>query len=141
MNLSYKFKRFIVKKKQNFRYSKNQKAIAMLNQEQEKVFHMVMSLAVKNSKDIRFDPETQETLIVLENMLVTITPYTVHIDNTHGFRSTNFPQEAYEIMDAILNKEAHRVRRKLKYDVKMRINTFLNNVMETYDLQEFKIHG
>ena len=141
MNLSYIYKRFHVRTKLKFRANKYNKAIASLNQEQVKVFHMIMSMAEKNSDDIKFDPESQETLIVLPEMLVTITPYTVHIDNTHGFRSTIFPQDAYEIMDDKLNKEAHRVRRKLKYDVKMRINTFLNNVMEKYDLEEPEIHG
>jgi len=74
-------------------------------------------------------------------MLVTVTPFIIHIDNTHGFRSTKFPQNAYEIMDDKLNKEAHKIRRKLKYDVKVRINNFLNNVINTYDLQEPEIHG
>lgn len=141
MNLSYKFKKFIVKKKQKYSYNKSQKAIAMLNQEQEKVFHMVMMMAEKNSQDIKFDPETFETLIVLPEMLITVTKFVVHIDNTHGFRSTQFPEDAFDIMDAKLNKEAHRVRRKLKHDVKMRINEFLNTVITKYDLQETEIHG
>lgn len=136
MNLKYKYKRFYVRTRLNFKEKKHRKAISMLNQEQLKVFNMVMTLADKNSTDIKFDPETQETLIVLNDMLVTLTPFIVHIDNTHGFRSTIFPENAFEIIDNKLNKEAHRVRRKLKYDVKIRINNFLNNVINIYGLQE-----
>lgn len=141
MSLSYTYARFHVGTKLRLRANKYRKAIAMLNQEQLLVFNMVMSLAEKNSFDIKFDPETDETLIVSQNMLVTITKYVVHIDNTHGFRSTQFPQDAFEIMEDKLYKEAHRVRRKLKHDVKVRINKFLNKVIETYDLQESEIHG
>ena len=146
MNLSYKYKRFYVQSRLKFRANKYKKAIGNLDTEQIKVFSMVMNMAKKNSEDIKFDPESSETLIVLSEMLVTIKPYVVHIDNTHGFRSTRFPQDAYEIMDSILIKEAHRVRRKLKNDVKMRINLFLNKVIEKYDLndkkpEESKING
>lgn len=141
MSLSYKINKLYIIINRKLKAKKNRKAIASLNQEQLKVFNMVMSLAEKNSEDIRFDKDTQETMFYLPNMLVTITPYVVHIDNTHGFRTTIFPNNAFDIMEDKLNKEAHRVRRKWKYEAKLRINKFLNKVISTYDLEEPEIHG
>jgi len=47
MNLSYKYKRFHVRTRLKFKANKYRKALAELDQEQLKVFNMVMSLAVK----------------------------------------------------------------------------------------------
>ena len=131
MNLSYKYKRFYVRKKLEYRAKKHYNALIKLNQEQLKVFNMVMSLAKKNSNDIKFVLDTQEILIVLPDMLITLKRFRVYVD----IISTPFPQDIFEIMENELIKEGHRVRRKLKHDVKVRINSFLNNVIETFDLE------
>lgn len=134
MNLNYKLNRFYVKHKQNRKARKYKNAIAKLNREQLDVFNYIMKTGVINSENIMFDPEVEETMIVLPEILVTINKYKVTIDNTHGFMPTDFPNDAYEIMESFLKKEGHRVRRKLKHEVKMRKRIFVNNIVTASDL-------
>ena len=128
MGLRYKYSKFLISTKQRYKENKYKKALAKLNVEQLKVFNLVMDLAIKNNNCIRFDPKIEETLIVMPEILITITKYKVVIQNSHGFLTTQFRDDAYEIMDEALTKEAHKERRKLKHDVKIRINQFLNKI-------------
>jgi hypothetical protein len=101
-------------------------AFSHMTKEQTKVYSMVTNYAKKFREDIRFDPESDEILIVMEHMLISLKGEVVHILNSHGFYPSNIPSEAYEILVDVIKKEAHKDRRRLKNDVKIRINKFLN---------------
>ena len=100
--------------------------------EQLKLYNMVVSHAIKNNSSIKFDPESDEILIVLPKMLITLKNEYVSIQNTTGFYMDRFPSLPYDILVHIIYKEAHRERRRLKYEVKQRINTFLNKLTNTH---------
>ena len=136
MNLGYKLNRFYVRIKLNHKANKYRKAIAKLNREQLEVFNYIMTTGKINSTNIMFDPEIEETLIFLPEILVTITKYKILIDNTHGFMRTDFPNDAYEIMENFLKKEGHRVRRKLKHEVKLRKRAFITDILPTINIED-----
>ena len=125
-------KRKLVKLKQSSQRKKLAIAIKSMSSEQEKLYNMVISLAIKNNSAIKFDPESDEILIVLPKMLVTLKDETVIVQNTTGFYTDRFPSLPYDIMVRVIYKEAHRERRRLKYEVKLRINNFLNKLTNTH---------
>lgn len=133
MNLNYRISRFIVRTKQNIRTKKYNNAVAKLNSEQLTVFNLIMEMATKHRACIRFDPEVEETLIVTPDKLFTINKYKVNIDNTHGFLPTHFPNGAYDIMEKKLKKEGHKERRRLKHEVKVRKQEFLDKIVVEID--------
>ena len=134
MSITYKYSKTLVKIKQRYKTTEYHKAVGKLNTEQLKVFNFILEKAVQNRESIRIDPE--ETLIVLPDILVTLVKYKVIIHNTHGFLTTSFQNDAYDIMYDVLKKEEYRERRRLKHEVKIRINDFLNriNVVEEIEL-------
>lgn len=131
MNLNYKIKKAYVRFKQRARKKGQDIAFKNMSLEQMKVFNMVKDLAVKHNESIRFDPKSDEIIIALTKMLVTLKGETVYIHNTTGFMSMIIPTEAYEYLVRIVEVQAHRERRKLKKEVKDRINEFLNKIIET----------
>jgi len=128
ININYLLKKKLVKLKQASIRKKDAVAMNSLTPEQRKLYDMVVSLAVKNNSAIRFDPESDEILIVLPKMLVTLKNDSVIVQNTVGFYTERFPALPYDILVHIIYKEAHRERRRLKYEVKQRINVFLNKL-------------
>jgi hypothetical protein len=129
---NYFVKRKLVKIKQSSRKKKSSIALKSMSSEQIKLYDMVISLAIKNNTAIKFDPESDEILIVLPKMLVTLKDETVIVQNTTGFYSDRFPSLPYDMMVRVIYKEAHRERRRLKYEVKLRINQFLNKLTKTH---------
>jgi len=130
MNLNYMFLKMRVRFKQRMRRKRNEIANRNLSLEQIKVINMVTEIAIKNNSAIKFDPKSGEVLIILPKMLITLKDEIVYIHNTTGFMSMNIPTEAFEILIESIEKEAHKERRKLKYEVKKRINNFLNNLSD-----------
>lgn len=130
MSINYKFTKMFVRFKQRMRKKRERIAFKKISAEQIKVFNMVKDIAVKYNSAIKFDPKSDEILIILPKMLVTLKGETVYIHNTTGFMSMMIPSEAYEILVELIEKEAHKERRKLKHDVKKRINEFLNQIIE-----------
>ena len=131
MSLNYKIKKAYVRFKQRARKKGQDMAFKNMSLEQMKVFNMVKDLSVKHNESIRFDPTSNEIIIALTKMLVTLKGETVYIHNTTGFMSMTIPTEAYDYLVEIVEKQAHRERRKLKKEVKDRINEFLNKIIET----------
>lgn len=131
MSISYKIKKARVKFRQKTIKRGHDIAFRHMSIEQFKVFNMVKDLATKYNEAIRFDPTSDEIIIALTKMLVTLKGETVYIHNTTGFMSMTIPTEAYEELVRIVQKNAHRERRKLKKEVKDRINEFLNKIIDT----------
>jgi len=128
MNIMYKIKRLLVKYKQKSNKKNRIKALKALSKEQLTVLTKVNNFAIKNNREIKFDPASDEILIVLPKMLITLKNHTVFVHNTNGFYPCEFPNEAYKLMTDVIYKEAHRERRKLKHEVKERINDFLSRI-------------
>lgn len=126
MSIGYKIKKSIVRFRQRMKRKREKFAFSHMTKEQTKVYSMVVNYAKKHREDIRFDPESDEILIVMEHMLVTLKGEVVHILNSHGFYPAPMPSEAYEILIETIKREAHKDRRRLKNEVKLRINNFLN---------------
>jgi len=132
MNYSRRILRAIVKLKV---YLANRKKSQIINfilknltSEEILLINTVKELAIKNKDCIRFDVTTSETMIVLENKLITLKQGKVSIDNHHGFNYAYLPDIAYEYLLCIVHKEAHRDRRRLKFIIKTNLQEFLKSV-------------
>lgn len=130
MGLKYKVNKMIVRIRQRSEERNRKIAFEKMNVEQLKVFSLVQDLAIKNNAAIKFDNETTEILIILPKMLITLHGGSISIDNTTGFLTVNLPIEAYDLLVCIVNKEAHKERRRLKFEVKGRIHDFLNKISD-----------
>ena len=131
MNMMYKFRKAIVLFKQRMKIKSQKAAFKMMNSEQMEVFNMTKAIAIKHNDAIRFDPHSDEILIVLPKMLITLKNNTIHIHNHTGFLTMSIETAAYEMLATIIEVEAHRERRKLKNEVKQRIVEFLNSIKES----------
>lgn len=131
MSISYKIKKARVRFKQRAIKKGHDIAFKHMSIEQLKVFNMVVDLATKYNDAIRFDPSSDEIIIALPKMLVTLKGEIVYIHNTTGFMSMSIPTEAYDDLVRVVERHAHRERRKLKKEVKDRINDFLNKIIES----------
>lgn len=130
MNIMYSIKRQIVLYNQKRTKNFEKRAFKKLSTEEIKTFNMVKDIAIKNNSAIKFDPESDEILIILPKMLITLKHQNVEIHNTTGFITVNIPFDAYSILVKIVTKEAHKERRKLKHEVKLRIREFLNKISD-----------
>lgn len=130
MSLSYKIKKARVRFKHRMIRKRNDIAMKNLSIEQLRVIKQVTEYAVKHNEAIKFDPKSDEILIILPEVLVTLKGETIYIHNTHGFLPMPIPTEAYEMLVEVIEKEAHKERRKLKYEVKQRIHKFLDQLTE-----------
>lgn len=130
MSINYKIKKMVIRFRQRMNRKRETLALRNMSYEQMQIFNNVKELASKNSSSIRFDPKSDEILIVLHQKLVTLKGETVYIHNTRGFIPIIIPTEAYELLVEIIHKIAHRERRKLKHEVKQRIREFLSNINE-----------
>jgi len=132
----------VIRFRQRMKRKREKFAFSHMTKEQMKVYSMVTNYARKFREDIRFDPESDEILIVMEHMLISLKGEVVHILNSHGFYPSSIPSEAYEILVDVIKKEAHKDRRRLKNEVKIRINKFLNeasyegdNISTEFDME------
>lgn len=132
--LQYKIKRMNAKTRIKRRAVLERSALKTLNFEQKEIFDLVVGEARKHPEAIRYDRVDNETLIVLKDLIITIKSdskdYMVYVDNHRGFHSQWFYQAAYALMNDIVDREAHRFRRKLKHETKMNIRAFLRGIVE-----------
>jgi hypothetical protein len=128
--INFKIKRKIVRDRQ--RREKKEEMIALngMSIEQRKTFDTVKDLATKYKDSIRFDPNSSEIIIVPPRMLITLKKDTVFIDDINGFLSMPFRVDAYELLIKYINNEAHREKRKITYEIKLKICDFLTKVSE-----------
>lgn len=128
MNLNYRINRLLTKRKLKKEKEERAKAFTFLNLEQKRVFNLVKELVKNNNESIRFDLKTNETIIALPHLLVVLKDKKVQLLNTNGFYTEEFPLEIYEYLMDFIILEGHRYRRKLKQDIKIRVNEFLDTL-------------
>lgn len=141
--LSYRIKRMNVKSRQKKRAAQEKRILAMLDREQKAVYDLVIKTAKKHSDKILYDKITGEVLIVERARLFTLIDsgkeHVISIHNHKGFHNQWFPEIAFDHLLTIVNLEAHRYRRGLKFDVRMNIRAFLESVNMDEDSDEASI--
>lgn len=127
-NIKWTLNRWYVKQRQFWRALEDNSAYKDLDSSELSVVKKVEMLAIANKQAIRFDPTTNETLIVLDDLLVTLQNQHIKIDNHQGFSHITVPSKAYDKLLTIIRREAHRERRRLKYQVKQNLQKFINKI-------------
>jgi hypothetical protein len=139
-NLSRLVKRMNVKVRQKRQMTLIDAAMKTMNAEQKEIFNLVVDLVKKHPETILYDKISNETLIVQPDLLVTIYKDSkdnmVAIDNHHGFHKQWFYEAAYHLITEIVNREAHRYRRKLKYTTRINIQEFIKGIIEKRQVEE-----
>ena len=130
MILKYKIARIIIKYKKYFIDKNRDRIISKMNKQQLDVFNTIKNIVINNRSSIRFDPLSHEILIVLSDMLITIKSNMIYIDNTTGFLSVEYDIRAHKLLTDFIHSEVHRERRKLKHEVKQRIQDFIKKISE-----------
>ena len=137
---SYRIKRMNVRTRQKRKASERKHALSLLSSEQKDVFDLVVMTVKKHPEKILYDKVTGEVLIVEENRLFTMyhdsKDHMVSIHNHSGFHSQWFMESSYNYLMDIVNAEAHRYRRKLKYEVRMNIRNFLKGIIEEKQIED-----
>ena len=125
MGIHYKIKRKLVK----FRNDKTKKFSdnlkSLITPEQLSLYRMVEDVAIKNNSNIVFDPFSSEIIISLPNILIILEGPIITVHNTNGFYSTEMNPTATTKLVDIIQREAHKERRKFKYQAKLRLQKFL----------------
>jgi hypothetical protein len=134
MKLKYKLKKLYVRIKEKSKDKNKSKILKKFTKEQTKIFNLVSTLAIQDKSSIKFDNQTSEVLLILPKMLITLNGNNVSIDNTTGFLSIDFPIEGFNLLVEVINKEAHKERRRLKHEVKLRIHDFIDNIIKTGEI-------
>jgi len=137
---SYQIKRMNVRTRQKRKESERNHALKLLNSEQKDVFDLVVMTVKKHPEKILYDKITGEVLIVEERMLFTLyhdtKDHMVSIHNHSGFHSQWFMESSYNYLMEIVNTEAHRYRRRLKYEVRTNIRNFLKGIIEEKQIED-----
>lgn len=139
-NIQYRLKRWSVRARQKRRFVREQRILNMLDREQRAVYDLVIKTAKNHPDKILYDTLTEEILIVEKTRLFTLfnanKERIVSIHNHKGFHNQWFPETAFDHLTSIVNREAHRYRRGLKYDVRMNIRSFIESVSSEQDSSE-----
>jgi hypothetical protein len=135
MNLSYKLKRGVVKFRKSMERKRRNYAMNMMNDDQKKIFDLVVHIAETYNDAIRFDPYDHKILIPVKigeevEIMITMVNETVYIDNHKGFRPEQFRPEVYELLVEKIEKEAHKDRRKMELEIAKRKKAFINSISE-----------
>ena len=132
-----KIKRSNVKTRQKRKAFEVRAAMKTMNFEQKEVFDLVVEKAKKYPKEIRYDKIDKETLIVLEDLIITIkmdgNDYKVFVDNHKGFHPQWFYEAAFNLLNDIVDTEAHRYRRRIKHGTRMNIRAFIKSAREPHE--------
>lgn len=135
MNLSYKLKRSIVKFRKSLERKRHNYAMRMMNDDQKKIFDLVVHVAETYNEAIRFDPYDHKIIIPVKignevEIMITMVNETVYIDNHNGFRPEQFRPEVYALLVKKIEKEAHKDRRKMELEIAKRKKAFINSISE-----------
>ena len=122
-----KLKRLQVKWRTYWRHYRKEQCYKKITSEQRDMFYLVSRVVSANNDKILFDPVSKETLIVLPEALYIIKNNEISILNHNRFVTTWFYDDLYEHVLEIINREAHRYRRKLKYQSTKNIREFINS--------------
>ena len=101
----------------------------LLTKEEFAMVKKIETLAIKYRKGIQFDPQAQETLIITPNILIVLKQKGhIDINNHHGFAQMVIPDSAFNLLMMIIEREAHRERRRLKNEVKQSLKAFIDKI-------------
>jgi hypothetical protein len=135
MNISYRIKRHNVgvRQKRDLVLAKN--ATSLMNIDQKNYFDIVLKLVKKHPEYIKYDKITNETLIIGKSIVVTLyhsdKDYMVKIENHRDFPSPQwFHETSYHYLISIIDKEAHRFRRKLLKEARDNKSEVINRIKE-----------
>jgi len=105
-----------------------------LNKQQLETFELVEQLSSDYPESIMYDKysDFEETMIRLPHLLVTMSDYTVHVNNTTGFNPASLPKPAYNHLMNIVDRNAHRYRRGLRYETQSNISAFIKKTREEH---------
>ena len=134
--IRYFIKRLRAKSRIKRRKQEVKEAIGTMNSDQKAIFDLVVDLAKTHPESILYDKVEKETLIVLPSLLVTLLSgerdkSMVYLDNHQGFHKQPFDPTAFTLLNDLIDKEAHRYRRKLKHEVRLNIRAFINGIIES----------
>lgn len=95
------------------------------------MFELIENIAKQKPEAIRYVKFENETLIIVEDVTITLKKNgKVYIDNHTGFHSQWFSDTAFALLNSIVDTEAHRYRRKLKYEAKCNRIRFLQSIVD-----------
>jgi hypothetical protein len=132
--IRYRIARMKVRARKRGTIAHERRIMNLMSVEQKQVFDLVVNLAKKYPDEIRYDKDPEETTIIIPDVLITIyagnKEKLVSIDNHTGFHTQWFYESVFVFLNHKVDIEAHRYRRRLKYEVKMRIREFLNHIID-----------
>lgn len=101
----------------------------LLTKEELAMVKKIEDLAIKHRDGIRYDPESQEILIIAPDVLIVLKKKgKIEINNHNGFAQMVIPDNAFSLLTKIIDREAHRERRRLKNEVKQNLRSFINKI-------------
>lgn len=103
-----------------------------LNSEQIKIYNLILKIASKHADCIKFNPESDEVLFFLPDMLIEMKDFTIKI-NGEGFLQMNLPMSSYNLLLKKIYKYSNKDRRKLLFASKQKLNLFINKLTTYYD--------
>jgi len=116
--------------------SKDAKILASMDSNQLKTFQGILKLCKSNPEGIRYDKLTGETLIILKDVIITLIDNKVDTYNHQGFAHQWFTDAQYKFFITMIDIEAHRYRRRLKFEVRTNLNKFLDELFKNHDTPE-----
>ena len=111
--------------------TKIKRLLKRMNSTQLKTFNGVVKTCKENPETIRYDKVTGETLILFEaqNVIITLKNNTVSTYNHTKFGPPVwFTDEQFKYLNSLIDMEAHRYRRRLKWEITDNTNKFLDEV-------------
>ena len=133
--MDYSFVTLFMRAKIRFQHRTHAKKVKRLmktmNSTQLKSFNGVIKTCKETPESIHYDKITGETLLFLKEQHVTITlkSNTVSTHNHVKFGPPVwFTDEQFKYLNSIIDMEAHRYRRRLKWEITDSTNKFLDEV-------------
>lgn len=128
----YKIKRYMVKSKLDLDKRNEINILNKLNSEQIKIYNLILKIASKHADCIKFNPESDEILFFLPDMLIEMKDFTIKI-NGEGFLQMNLPMSSYNLLLKKIYRYSNKDRRKLLFASKQKLNLFINKLTTYYD--------
>ena len=128
LHIDWFFKRQSAKRQIRRRKKSDENIRKSMSIEQREIFGLVVQVSSDYPEAIlydRFDKGIEETMIYRPHLLIIMSNETVQIMNTKGFHPEKMPKSAYLLLENIVDKNAHRYRRGLKYSTKQNLISFL----------------
>jgi hypothetical protein len=127
--LNYRILRMNVRTRQRRNRAVINSGYKLLTKEEFDMVKKIEELAIKFNDKIKFDPEADEVIIDIPDILVVLKKKgRIEVNNHDGFAQMTIPDNAFNLLMMIINREAHRDRRRLKYKSKQNLNAFIKKI-------------